>query len=58
MLAGVRNGNTSTSATSLPFPLCRWGEPAEIGNVIVFLLGGKASYITGSVYSVDGGWCV
>lgn len=57
MLAEVRDGNTDTAASSLPFPLRRVGKPSEIGNVVAFLLGKESSYVTGAAYSVDGGWC-
>jgi len=34
----------------------RMGSPLEIANVIVFLLSNKASFITGRVWAVDGGF--
>ncbi len=37
-------------------PLNRYGSEEEIGNVIVFLCSGKASYVTGQVIAVDGGF--
>ena len=36
-------------------PLGRIAEPEEIGDVIVFLCGGSASFITGAEFTVDGG---
>ena len=36
-------------------PLKRLGKPDEIANVFLFLASDEASFITGSVISVDGG---
>jgi NAD(P)-dependent dehydrogenase (short-subunit alcohol dehydrogenase family) len=36
-------------------PLGRFAEPAEIADVIVFLLSARASYVTGAAWSADGG---
>ncbi|MBN2456914.1 MAG: SDR family oxidoreductase [Sedimentisphaerales bacterium] len=37
-------------------PLGRFGEPNEIANVILFLCSDLASYITGQVIHINGGW--
>lgn len=37
-------------------PVGRVGEPIDIANAIEFLLSPKASYITGVLLPVDGGW--
>ncbi|WP_445206635.1 elongation factor P 5-aminopentanone reductase [Aeribacillus sp. FSL K6-8210] len=37
-------------------PLERNGKPEEVANVVLFLISEQASYITGQVISVNGGW--
>jgi 3-oxoacyl-[acyl-carrier protein] reductase len=37
-------------------PMGRLAEPLEVANMIEFLLSSKASYTTGQVFSVNGGW--
>lgn len=37
-------------------PLGRVGEPSEVAEVVEFLLSDRASYISGEVVYVDGGW--
>ena len=37
-------------------PLRRIGKPEEVADLAVFLLGDRASFITGSIHTVDGGY--
>ncbi len=41
---------------AMEIPLKRMANPNEISNVVVFLASERASYITGEVIQVDGGW--
>ena len=41
---------------SAAIPVGRLGQPMELGNLVAFLASQQASYITGAVYQVDGGF--
>ena len=36
-------------------PFGRFGKPEEVANIALFLVSDEASYVTGSIYNVDGG---
>lgn len=54
MTAPVRGRYDDRIANGL-VPALRWGQPADIGQVIVPLASGAFSYATGAVIPVDGG---
>lgn len=37
-------------------PLARFGEPAEVASVVLFLCSPLASYVTGQTLEINGGW--
>lgn len=51
-----RKGAIDAKGIAQRTPMGRMALPAEIAQAIAFLLSDKASYITGAVLPVDGGW--
>jgi len=55
MIHIASGGNPSAFGDQMPMK--RIGAPGEISNTVLFLCSEGASYITGQVISVDGGYC-
>jgi NAD(P)-dependent dehydrogenase (short-subunit alcohol dehydrogenase family) len=53
---GLAEDEARSSAILARTPLGRWGEPVDIGGVVVFLCSEAARFVTGAVLPIDGGY--
>ncbi|WP_135551108.1 SDR family NAD(P)-dependent oxidoreductase [Paenibacillus cymbidii] len=54
----IAEGVVDTEGYLRRIPMRRFGEPKEIADACAFLCSDEATYITGEVLTVDGGWSV
>ncbi len=54
--ANVGSNEEIQEQTIAAIPLARMGEPEDIANMAVFLASDSANYITGQIFTIDGGY--
>ena len=55
-LQGLEDPAAGEAAIKSAHPLGRWAEPDEVADAIIYLVGPQASFVTGHMLMVDGGY--
>ena len=56
VILGSESGRQYVTQMEAQHPMGRLGDPREVGQAIAFLASDRASFITGEVLAVDGGY--
>ena len=56
MTQGLRDAPEREEAIMARTPMKRWGKTSEVGALVKWLLSEEASFVTGAIYPVDGGY--
>jgi 2-deoxy-D-gluconate 3-dehydrogenase len=54
--AAIRSDKKRNQEVLVRIPAGRWGNPADLKGVVVFLASSASNYMHGAIVPVDGGW--
>lgn len=52
----IEHGDAAAKRDMSHIAVRREGQPEEVAKLIAFLLSDEASYISGTIVAIDGGW--